>query len=134
MFSSVQSHIGANVSGKALGRRRCRTVILRRAAVSPRRDVTPRKELVEASGKECFVGRWLLQPFIFHLYEHLSGEKEKWQHYEVLTSGSCELRRLYTNLTRILTLHRCFTVIRVSFKEMHCMKRMLAMQALLAGA
>lgn len=94
----------------------------------------PRHELVEASGKECFVGRWLLHPFIFHLYEHLNGEKEKWQHYEALTSGSCELCSLYTNLTRMLALHWCFTVIRVSLTEMHCMKRMLAMQTLLAGA
>lgn len=112
MFSSVQSHRGAHVSGAALGRRRRSAVIFWGRAVSPRRDVTPRKELVEASGKECFVGRWFLPPFIFHLYEHLNGEKEKWQPYEVLTSGSGELSSLYTDLTRILALHWCFPVIR----------------------
>lgn len=61
-------------------------------------------------------------------------KKEKWQHYKTLASGNCEAYSFYTNLTHILTLQSCLTVIRVSFKEMHCMKRILAIQNLLAGA
>lgn len=40
----------------------------------------------------------------------------------------------YTNLTHVLTLQLCLTVTHVSLKEMHRMKRILAMQNLLDGA
>lgn len=137
MFSSVQSYIGANILSNAQGRH-CRSAVRVWKSVflwwAHREYVTPRNKLVEASWKACAVGGWGPRPFAFRLYEHLSRKKEKWQHYGTLASGNCEACSFYTNLTHSLTLQSCLTVIHVSFKEMHCRKRILAVQNLLAGA
>ena len=136
MFSSVQSHIGASILGDAWGGHRCDT--LGNCSESSERMQPPKNKLVEASGKECLSGDGSRSHLLSICTNIWTGKKkkkkEKWQHYEILTSGNCELYSFYTNLMHILTLQLCLTAIRVSLKEMHCMKRILATQDLLAGA
>ena len=101
---------------------------------SLRELVKPSNKLVDASLKKCVIRWWFLQPFAFHLYEHLNRKEEKMatlQDSDIWTLWDIQFLH---NLMHILTLQSCLTVIHVSLKKMHCMKRILATQKLWAAA